>query len=166
MEDRPLSEGIEWDSVDFTESNQFDEIHAAFATLALRDKRLGLAKFVASLTLGQPGSVPRLSEAKQEILILNNVVFVPQTYNQHRGAGGHTAAMPEKLAEFFIKACAPAGGVVIDPFAGSGTTTVAARRLGRRAGGLEIHQEYVDAAHGRLRGPRPDDIEVVIDIAP
>src|SRR6266540_5772465 len=36
-----------------------------------------------------------------------NVVSVPQTYNQHRGAGGHTAAMPEGLAEFFIKACSP-----------------------------------------------------------
>lgn len=91
---------------------------------------------------------------------------VPQTYNQHRGADGHTAAMPEKLAEFFIKACSPAGGVVIDPFAGSGTTTLAARRLGRRAGGLEIHQEFVDAAHGRLRRYVPDDTEVVIDIAP
>ena len=35
--------------------------------------------------------------------------------------------MPEGLAEFFIKACSPDGGVVIDPFAGSGTTTVVAR---------------------------------------
>ena len=49
-----------------------------------------------------------------------NVVSVPQTYNQHRGAGGHTAAMPEGLAEFFIKASCPPGGVVLDPFAGSG----------------------------------------------
>ncbi|MGH8586429.1 MAG: DNA methyltransferase [Gammaproteobacteria bacterium] len=38
--------------------------------------------------------------------------------------------MPEGLAEFFIQACAPVGGVVIDPFAGSGTTIVVARRLG------------------------------------
>ena len=95
-----------------------------------------------------------------------NVVSVPQTYNQHRGAGGHTAAMPEKLAEFFIKACSPAGGVVIDPFAGSGTTVLAARRLDRRAGGLDIHQEFVSAAHGRLRCHVRDDTEVVIDIAP
>ena len=95
-----------------------------------------------------------------------NVVSVPQTYNQHRGAGGHTAAMPEKLAEFFIKACSPAGGVVIDPFAGSGTTVLAARRLDRRAGGLDIHQDFVSAADGRLRRQVPDDTEVVIDIAP
>jgi DNA modification methylase len=80
-----------------------------------------------------------------------NVVSVPQTYNQHRGAGGHTAAMPEGLAEFFIKACSPPGGVVLDPFAGSGTTAAAARGLGRRAGGLEIHHEYVAAAQARLR---------------
>jgi DNA modification methylase len=80
-----------------------------------------------------------------------NVVSVPQTYNQHRGAGGHPAAMPEGLAEFFIKACSPPGGVVLDPFAGSGTTAVAARRLGRRPGGLEIHEDYVAAARARLR---------------
>jgi DNA modification methylase len=56
--------------------------------------------------------------------------------------------------------------LVIDPFAGSGTTILAARRLGRRAGGLEIHQEFVHAAHGRLRRDTPDDTEVLIDIAP
>jgi DNA modification methylase len=95
-----------------------------------------------------------------------NVVSVPQRYNQHRGAGGHTAAMPEGLAEFFIKACSPPEGVVIDPFAGSGTTAVAARRLGRRAGGLEIHQSFVSAAAERLgRLDEPDGQPVLIQIA-
>ncbi len=95
-----------------------------------------------------------------------NVVSVPQTYNQHRGAGGHTAAMPEGLAEFFIKACSPVGGVVIDPFAGSGTTAVVARRLGRSAGGLEIHKTFVAAAQERLRLDEPDDIPILIELAP
>lgn len=95
-----------------------------------------------------------------------NVVSVPQTYNQHRGAGGHTAAMPEGLAEFFVKACSPAGGVVLDPFAGSATTAVAARRLGRRAGGLEIHRSFVLAGEKRLRSGEPDGMPVVIDLAP
>jgi len=92
-----------------------------------------------------------------------NVVAVPQTYNQHRGAGGHTAAMPERLAEFFIKACTPADGIVIDPFAGSGTTAVVARRLGRQAGGLEIHNDFVSAAEARLQRDEPDDVPVVIE---
>lgn len=94
-----------------------------------------------------------------------NVVSVPQAYNQHRGAGGHTAAMPEGLAEFFIRACSPAGGVVIDPFAGSGTTAVAARRLRRRAGGLEIHEAFVAAARERLRLGDPDNLPVLIEVA-
>ncbi|MGH3301323.1 MAG: DNA-methyltransferase [Streptosporangiaceae bacterium] len=94
-----------------------------------------------------------------------NVVSVPQTYNQHKGAGGHTAAMPERLAEFFIKACSPEDGVVLDPFAGSGTTAVAARRNGRRAGGLEIHKAFVDAARDRLPVDEPDGIPVVIELA-
>jgi DNA modification methylase len=95
-----------------------------------------------------------------------NVVSVPQTYNQHKGAGGHTAAMPEGLAEFFVKACSPQGGVVLDPFAGSGTTTVVARRLGRRAGGLDIHQTFVNAARERLRVDESDDMPFVIELAP
>ena len=48
-----------------------------------------------------------------------NVISVGQTYNQHKGpAGLHTAVMPEGLAEFFVKAACPPGGLVIDPFAG------------------------------------------------
>jgi DNA modification methylase len=81
-----------------------------------------------------------------------NVIRVPQTYNQHYGpAGDHTAVMPEGLAAFFIKACCPPGGVVIDPFAGSATTSVVARRLGRQVGGLDIHR---DQRRGRPQAPR------------
>ena len=94
-----------------------------------------------------------------------NVVSVPQTYNQHRGAGGHTAAMPEGLAEFFVKACSPTGGIVLDPFAGSGTTAVVARRLGRRGGGLDIHKNYVSAASERLLTDEQDDTPVLIQLA-
>lgn len=78
-----------------------------------------------------------------------NVIPVSQTYNQHKGVS-HTAPMPEGLAEFFVKAMTPPGGVVIDPFSGSGTTTVVARRLARRAGGLELHEEFALLAQERL----------------
>lgn len=86
-----------------------------------------------------------------------NVVAVPQTYNQFRGVA-HTAAMPEGLAEFFIKAASPKGGVVIDPFAGSGTTVVVGKRLGRKAGGFEIHEEYVREARRRIGANEAYDI--------
>ena len=80
-----------------------------------------------------------------------NVIAIGQTYNQFKGpAGQHTAVMPEGLAEFFVKLLCPTEGVVIDPFAGSGTSIVLARRHGRRAGGIEIHAEYVEVARRRL----------------
>lgn len=85
-----------------------------------------------------------------------NVLSVPQTYNQHYGVE-HTAPMPEGLAEFFIKAMCPPGGVVIDPFSGAATTQVVARRLGRVAGGLEIHRPFVDGARERLARDEADD---------
>lgn len=78
-----------------------------------------------------------------------NVVTVAQTYNQHRGVA-HTAAMPEGLAEFFIKVASPVGGVVLDPFAGSATTVVVARRLGRRGGGFEVHEHFFAEARRRI----------------
>jgi DNA modification methylase len=80
-----------------------------------------------------------------------NVISVSQTYNQHRGVA-HTAAMPEGLAEFFIHCMTPEDGLVVDPFAGSGTTAVAARRLGRRAVGFELHQAFAIEAQQRLNG--------------
>ncbi|HZJ05403.1 MAG TPA: site-specific DNA-methyltransferase [Nocardioidaceae bacterium] len=86
-----------------------------------------------------------------------NVVSVSQTYNQHRGVA-HTAAMPEGLAEFFVRAMTPEGGVVLDPFAGSGTTVVVGRRLGRRAAGFDLHADYVEEARRRIAEDFAEDV--------
>lgn len=86
-----------------------------------------------------------------------NVVNVSQTYNQHRGVA-HTAAMPEGLAEFFVRAMAPEGGLVLDPFAGSGTTVVVGRRLGRRSAGFELHADYAEEARRRIAEDLADDV--------
>jgi DNA modification methylase len=85
-----------------------------------------------------------------------NVVWVPQTYNQHRGVA-HTAAMPEGLAEFFIRCASPQGGLVVDPFAGSGTTVAVARRYARRSLGFEMHSEFVVEARRRISEGVTDD---------
>lgn len=62
----------------------------------------------------------------------------------------HDATMPLALAERCIKAGCPIGGIVLDPFAGSGTTGVAANKLGRDAVLIEINPEFVEIAKGRL----------------
>ena len=63
----------------------------------------------------------------------------------------HQAPYPEKLVEMPIKAGCPPGGVVCDPFLGSGTTAVVARRLGRRYIGIEPNPEYAAMARARLQ---------------
>lgn len=62
----------------------------------------------------------------------------------------HFATYPEKLIVPCIKAGCPEGGVVLDPFIGSGTTGVVARKLNRNYIGIELNTEYVKIAEKRL----------------
>lgn len=79
-----------------------------------------------------------------------NVVAVPQTYNQHRGpAGVHDAVMPEGLARFFVRLLCPPGGLVLDPFCGSGTTLAVALEEGRHAYGIDNDRSHVSYARAR-----------------
>ncbi len=62
----------------------------------------------------------------------------------------HFATMAPELAETCIKAGCPAGGIVLDPFGGAGTTALCADRLGRDAVLIELNPEYVEIARKRL----------------
>lgn len=62
----------------------------------------------------------------------------------------HFATYPTKLVETPIEAGCPPGGIVLDPFMGSGTTAVVARRLHRHYVGFEANPDYVSIAKTRL----------------
>jgi site-specific DNA-methyltransferase (adenine-specific) len=62
----------------------------------------------------------------------------------------HPAPFPEALAEDHILSWSNAGDLVYDPFLGSGTTALCARRLGRNYVGSEISEEYCLVAKARL----------------
>ncbi len=77
-----------------------------------------------------------------------DVWFVPT--KPYKGA--HFATFPETLVVDCIKAGCPEGGIVLDPFMGSGTTAVVARSCGCHFTGCDINIDYVEIANKRLFG--------------
>jgi len=64
-------------------------------------------------------------------------------------SGAHFATFPPDLIKPCILAGCPAGGTVLDPFGGSGTTGMVALELGRSAELIELNPDYVDIIEGR-----------------
>jgi len=62
----------------------------------------------------------------------------------------HPTVKPIALMEYLIKMVTPKGGIVLDPFAGSGTTLVAAKQNGFKYIGIEIDPEYIKIIKARL----------------
>ena len=80
---------------------------------------------------------------------------------QDCGRKTHPTQKPEALLHRIILASSHAGDVVLDPFLGSGTTAVVAKRLGRHYVGIEREQAYADAAKARLAALAPLHKEVL-----
>ena len=70
-------------------------------------------------------------------------------------SGAHFATFPPKLIEPCILAGCPAGGTVLDPFGGSGTTAAVANEHGRNAVLCELNPAYAELARKRLGGVQP-----------
>ena len=66
------------------------------------------------------------------------------------GGEDHPAVMPLALARRCIEITSRGGDVVLDPYAGSGTTLLAARELGRKWVGIELNPSYVDLIERRM----------------
>ena len=65
-------------------------------------------------------------------------------------AEAHFATFPEALVDPCILAGCPVGGLVLDPFIGSGTVAAVAQRLGRRAVGVDLNEAYLQLASKRV----------------
>ncbi len=78
----------------------------------------------------------------------SNVWRYPSVVGQRRGVnapeGGHPTVKPVALVSDAIRDCSKRGGIILDPFGGSGTTLIAAERVGRCARLMEIDPHYCD----------------------
>jgi DNA modification methylase len=68
----------------------------------------------------------------------------------NRSGDGHPCPYPESLVSPLIEASCPPGGIVLDPFAGSGTTLRVAKDLGRKAIGIEREERYCELIAKRM----------------
>ncbi len=75
-----------------------------------------------------------------------NVLYLPTECSNRN----HSAVFPEALPSWFIKLFTKPGDMVLDPFAGSGTTMLASRQLNRKSIGIELIPEYCDLTSNRL----------------
>ena len=101
------------------------------------------------------GQVPNTMHLKSEDGIKDEVYFVRNkrdvwSINVKPNKEAHFATYPQELVSPCILAGCPEGGVVLDPFMGSGTTGIVANKLGRHYIGIELNPEYVEMAQRRI----------------
>ena len=73
-------------------------------------------------------------------------------------AGFHGCQMPEQLLGRIIRCCSNPGELVLDPFAGSGTTLVVAKKLGRQWLGFELSKDYAKRGRARVDAAQSGDM--------
>jgi DNA modification methylase len=134
---------------------------AAVSAIRMKGGRGGLQKYADGVPgqtaqgINRPRAAGAISDElipafrnKRDVWRINTVPY----------RGGHYAAFPSKLAETCVLAGCPKGGIVLDPFLGSGTTGLVAVQTGRRYIGIELNAEYCRLAKERIDGAERGDV--------
>lgn len=85
--------------------------------------------------------------------VIDKVFLLPKPNKQEKGEyNDHKTVKPLLVCEYLIRLSAFAGeAVVLDPFIGSGTTAVAAKRLGKHFIGIELNEHYAGISERRIK---------------
>lgn len=118
-------------------------------------RRIGLMRSRINIIKGRSDYQPGASlEAREGIARATDVTAVGVGDVDRSNFNTHPAQFPVKLAEHFIRTYCPPEGVVVDPFAGSGSTVVGAVRTRRVGIGFDKEGDYVNIARRRLKETR------------
>ena len=86
-----------------------------------------------------------------------NSANVPMNRSNNPKQNIHPTVKPLKLMEYLcILTRTPTGGIILDPFAGSGTTCIAAKKIGRDFIGIEREADYCAIARARIKVVKPN----------
>ena len=93
----------------------------------------------------------RPQDAPDSFSAAEDTWYVPRVCGTFKErAGFHGCQMPEQILGRIVRACSNSGETVLDPFAGSGTTLIAAKKLARRFIGFELSSNYATHINRRL----------------
>jgi len=129
--------------------NKYSEIISGMAGknikhgISKKAQKLGLNSFEYSRLFPNPlgKNIPTYWQINPE----------PHSFKKELGVDtDHFAAFPEALCDIPIRFTCPADGIVLDPFAGSGTALVKAKKLGRKGIGIDLNPDYCEIAKRRL----------------
>jgi site-specific DNA-methyltransferase (adenine-specific) len=79
-----------------------------------------------------------------------------ENWTPHKRVNGHPCVKPLALMRWLVRLVTQPGDLVLDPFAGSGTTGMACKAEGRRFIGIELDPEYAEIARRRIAATEPD----------
>jgi DNA modification methylase len=95
--------------------------------------------------------VLRPQESSQHFQTDSDTWFVSRVCGTFKERVSHPCQMPEAVLERIIQVATHNDGIVLDPFAGSGTTLAVAKKLGRSYLGVELSEQYADGVRKRLQ---------------
>ncbi len=104
------------------------------------------AKIRVEHKTGSGFGIKRSNWINRDMVYPTNVVHLPNVSTNK----GHSAVFPIALPTWFIKLFTTENDIVLDPFVGSGTTALAAKRLERKYIGIDVHSEYCLLAEERV----------------
>ncbi len=167
---------IRTEIIKFCETNGFDYMGAVIWQKVTNSNTSGGASIMGSfpyprngilkldyefiLLFKKPGEAPKPSIEQKKASEISKEEW-NQYFTGHWNFGGakqdgHIAMFPEELPHRLIKMFSFAGETVFDPFLGSGTTSLAAKKLGRNSIGYEINPNYIEIIKSKLQVNIPD----------
>ena len=119
-----------------------------------------MVELVVILIFKKLGDAPKPTKEQKELSKMTAVEWNTFFAGHWNFAGArqdnHIAMFPEELPKRLIKMFAFVGDTVLDPFAGSGTTNLAAKNLGRNSVGYEINSDFIPVIKQKLSTNQKD----------
>lgn len=141
-----------WESIHW-----FSKDWKPFVNLTARGKQSSGIGFIKNKGVGD--YVVGVSAGVDGVARVPDYVKVGTNLNDRSKYNIHPAQYPVPLAEWLIELMCPVGGIVLDPFLGSGTTAVAAINTERKWIGCEINEEYKEIIEKRITEKYVNDYE-------